>query len=119
MKIVWIFVYVVFALLVLSFLWGYSHSESYCFFNPSIDTQYAAGYSEQAFSEITTGMTVQAVQQKLGVPLSAHANRESGRLEWYYTLDGKCKWGDWAWLVRAVYFTNGRVTELVMTVAYD
>jgi outer membrane protein assembly factor BamE (lipoprotein component of BamABCDE complex) len=116
MKTALIFVGVLF---VLCFLWGYSHSESYCFFNPSIDTQYAAGYSEQAFSQITTGMTMQAVQQKLGAPLYIQTNRENGRLEWYYTLDGKCKWGDWAWLARAVHFADGRVIALVKRVAYD
>src|SRR6185369_13840979 len=106
MKNVWTFGGVFFALFALYFLWGYSHSESYCFFNPGIDTKYAAGYSEQAFSEVTTGMTVETVQHKLGAPLYAQTNREDGRLEWYYTNDGKCKWGDWAWLVRAVYFND-------------
>jgi outer membrane protein assembly factor BamE (lipoprotein component of BamABCDE complex) len=110
---------VLFVLFALYFLWGYSHSESYCFFRPGIDTQYAAGYSEQAFSQISTGMTVQVVQQKLGAPLYVQTNRQNGRLEWYYTRDGKCKWGDWAWLVRVVYFTDGRVSELVRRVAYD
>ena len=99
--------------------WCYAHLEAYCFFYPGIDTQYAAGYSEQAFSQITPGMTVHAVQEKLGAPLHSQTNRESGRLEWYYTLDGKCRWGDWAWLVRAVYFADGRVVELVKRVEYD
>jgi hypothetical protein len=64
-------------------------------------------------------MTIQAVQQKLGAPLYVQTNPGNGRLEWYYTLDAKCKWGDWAWLVRALYFEDGRVIELEKRIAYD
>jgi outer membrane protein assembly factor BamE (lipoprotein component of BamABCDE complex) len=101
--------------------WCYAHTESYCFFYPSIDTQFAAGFSDQAFSQVATGMTMQAVQQKLGLPLAVHSyieNTEQGEL-WSYTLDGKCKWGDWAWLRREIDFRNGKVVEVTKRVSYD
>lgn len=99
------------------FFWCYAHLEAYCFFTPSIDTQYAPGFSEQAFSQISTGMTAEVVQQKLGAPLNIYQHAK-GEL-WSYTLDGKCKWGDWAWLCRAVNIKDGRVDEIISEVSYD
>src|SRR4051794_22113378 len=91
--------------------WCYAHLEAYCFFYPGIDTQYAPGFSESAFSQVTTGMTAQAVRQLLGSPLNVQSWKD-GREVWAYTLDGKCKWGDWAWLGRTVKFRNGAVTVI-------
>jgi outer membrane protein assembly factor BamE (lipoprotein component of BamABCDE complex) len=73
--------------------WGYAHSESYCFFYPAIDTQYAPGFSEQAFAQIKVGMTEAEVRQKLGAPLTIGQNAGSDLSHFYYTLDGKCTWG--------------------------
>lgn len=101
--------------------WCYAHTESYCFFYPSIDTQFAPGFSEQAFSQVATGMTMQAVQQKLGSPLYVQQyveNSNKGEL-WFYTLDAKCKWGDWAWLCRQIDFREGKVVEVIKRVSYD
>jgi hypothetical protein len=98
--------------------WCYSQIEAYCFFYPGIDTQYAPGFSEQAFSQIATGMTVRAVQQRLGTPLDVQITAD-GRQLWAFTLDGKCKWGDWAWLGRQVIIRDGRVIEVVKRVYYD
>lgn len=101
--------------------WCFAHTESYCVFSPGIDTQFAPGFSEQAFSQVQTGMTVQAVQQKLGLPLAVHRyveDRKEGEI-WSYTLDGKCKWGDWAWLRRQIAFREGKVVEVIKRVSYD
>ena len=95
----------------------YARTESYCFFYPSIDTQYAPGFSEQAFSQIATGMTAEAVQLKLGTPL--YIQHHSGGELWCYTLDGKCKWGDWAWLCRHVNLRDGKVDEIINCTNYD
>lgn len=101
--------------------WCYAHTESYCFFHPAIDTQFAPGFSEQAFSQVAIGMTMQVVQQKLGVPLSVQTYAENGEKGeiWAYTLDGKCKWGDWAWLRRQIDFRSGKVVEVINRVSYD
>lgn len=97
--------------------WRYAQTEAYCFFYPSIDTRFAPGYSEQAFSQIKTGMTIQAVQQQLGQPL--HVQQHAKGELWSYTQDGKCTWGDWAWLCRQVDFHEGRVVEVIHRVVHN
>ena len=91
--------------------WIYSHSESYCFLYPSIDTYYAPRYSEHAFGQVTTGMTFQAVEKLLGSPLHGHTNKDAS-VRWCYTGDGKSVWGDWAWFGREVIFRDDCVVEL-------
>jgi hypothetical protein len=98
--------------------WICTHLEVYCSFYPGIDTEYSPGFSEPAFSELVTGMTIQAVQQKLGTPLYIQTTRDR-RQAWSYTLDGKCKWGDWAWLQRQVIFHDGVVIEVIKRVIYN
>jgi outer membrane protein assembly factor BamE (lipoprotein component of BamABCDE complex) len=96
----------------------YSHMEAYCFFYPSIDTQYASGYSEAAFNELTNGMTIEAVQKKLGNPLYVQTTK-NGDLHWSYTMDGKCTWGDWAWFARQLTFRDGKIIEIVKQIIYN
>lgn len=108
------------ALLAFAF-WCWAQMERYCFFYPSIDTRFAPGYSESYFNRITIGMTKLEVEQKLGRPLhigSVFVNGGGDEL-WYYTLDGKCKWGDWAWLKRVIRFSDGRIVEVENRIAYD
>jgi outer membrane protein assembly factor BamE (lipoprotein component of BamABCDE complex) len=100
------------------FLWCYAHMEAYCFFYPAIDTRFAVDYSEQAFSQVSSGMTAEVVQGKLGTPLYSvtHGN---GTVCWGYTDDGKCKWEDWAWMCRQVYLRDGRVEKINNEWRYD
>lgn len=105
--------------------WG---CESYCWWCPTIDTQFASQYSEKAFNTITPGMSQTSVLTLLGEPLFKgsipqgrypHLNEETAQ-SWHYTSDGKCSWSDWAWLGRYVYFdTNGSVTEAIKVIHYD
>jgi outer membrane protein assembly factor BamE (lipoprotein component of BamABCDE complex) len=99
-------------------VWGYAHLEAYCVFYPGIDTRYAPGFSEQAFARLSPGMTTDMVEHTMGKPLFA-ATYRGGSSEWFYTDDGKCGWGDWAWLKRTVRFENGRVVELIHCVQED
>ncbi len=95
----------------------YSRMEAYCFFDPSIDTRYAPGFSEPAFAKIDVGMIKEAVQGQLGQPLRVQTQ---GVVEtWSYSLDGKCSWGDWAWLCRAVVLSNGTVISIEREIRYD
>lgn len=104
------------AVVVLSF--GYLLlPENYCFFYPSIDTRYAANFSEQRFAEVRVGMTQEEVITLLGEPFGGLAANSSTR--WAYTQDGKCTWKDWAWLGREIVFVRGRVTEKIARVYYD
>lgn len=103
--------------------WCWAHTESYCFFYPGIDTRYASGYSESAFSLVSTGMTAQVVTQKLGVPLYTYTNRDD-TICWGYTDDGKCvvggwRWADFAWLGREIIFRDGIVARVDKHVHYD
>lgn len=91
--------------------------EAYCFFNPSIDTHYTAGFSERKFAEVRAGMTREEVIALLGEPFGGSAERASSR--WSYTRDGKCTWKDWAWLGREIVFVNDRVGEKISRVYYD
>jgi outer membrane protein assembly factor BamE (lipoprotein component of BamABCDE complex) len=108
--------------LTLTLLLFHSNLEAYCFFYPAIDTRFATGFSEKAWSQVSTGMTTQVVQKILGEPLLV---RRTGDGEvWSYTMDGKCMWGslklaDYAWLCRQIYVNEGRVREVVQSIRYD
>lgn len=93
--------------------WGF---EGYCYFYPSIGTQFAPGFSEEAFSKVQPGMSCTQVSNLLGAPLINTETR--GVDEWYYSLD-KASGPDFAWLVRIVESTNGVVVRVVKEVAYD
>lgn len=99
-------------------LWAYGRMEAYCFFNPDIDTEYSSGFSEQAFAQTTVGMLPSDVEAKLGKPLEV-SNGPNNREIWWYSRDGKCWWGDFAWKGRALVFSNGVVVEIIHQVFYD
>lgn len=105
-------------LLLLVTLWVYGHLEAYCYFYPSIDTKFAPGFSEKAFSQIAQGMTVTDVQNRLGKPLLIFTN-SAGLEEWLFTDDGKCWWGDFAWLRRSVVVSNETVVSVDRSIRYD
>ena len=102
---------------LLLFFWYYAQLEAYCFFYPSIDTIYAAGFSEKEFALIKHGMSQSDVEARLGIPLGVQISNQ-GDL-WSYTRDGKCRWGDWAWLCRQIRFKDGKVTEVIKAVVYN
>ena len=99
-------------------LWGMAHAELYCPFYPSIDTVYAPSYTEEGFNRITAGMTEREVVAILGEPLE-NQKENSETLRSFYTLDGKCWWGDFAWLGQAVFFSNGKVIRTEKIIYYD
>lgn len=99
-------------------LWAYGHMEAYCFFNPDIDTEYARGFSEQAFAQTTVGTSPSEVEAKLGKPLEV-SKSPNGKETWWYSRDGKCWWGDFAWKGRALVISNGVVVEIIQQVFYD
>ena len=100
--------------------------ESYCWWNPWIDTYCAPGFTEKAFNSITNGMTKAQIIILLGepfgkIPADGYPYYKKDTVEsWYYTGDGKCDWSDWAWLGRYVcYDENGNVTETSKVVHND
>ena len=107
-------VVVIFALGV----WCFAHSEMYCPVYPGIDTYYASGFSEANFKRVSLGLTANEVEGLLGKPLSI-LRRENGTEEWLFTADGKCKWGDFAWLCRSLVISNGLVISMERSIHYD
>ena len=104
---------VLFVLLLLS---GYS--EGYCFFWPKIDTVYADGYSEEAFSKLTVGMSRSEAESIMCPPLGVGTNK-SGLVRISYTKDGAAPFGDFAWFGRGLEISNGVVTRVVKTMYMD
>ena len=96
-------------------LLAFSAIESYFPFDPDIDTRFAPGYSEEAFTSLQVGMSKEEVLQRLGPPLSGQASRT-----WYYSTDGACPWWDFAWLARNVEFDEeGRIAALITGIRRD
>lgn len=94
------------------------HSESYCFFCPSIDTMFAKGFTEESFDRIENGQTAAAVTEMLGQPIAMVTNRD-GTIRLLYTEDGKCRFGDFAWLGRSVLISNGVVAATESQTYFD
>lgn len=99
-------------------LFAFVPCENYNYICPSIDTKYASRFSESAFSLVATGMQSSAVTQMLGLPLHVVQHRD-GTETWRYTSDGKCSWGDFAWLARDITFRDGGVIFVERRVYYD
>jgi hypothetical protein len=70
------------------------------------------------FNKVAPGMSAADLERKLGKPLLVVTN-ESSMQEWLYSDDGKCWWGDFAWLRRAVVLSNGMVVSVDASVRYD
>lgn len=96
----------------------YTHMGAYCFFRPDIDTFYAGGYSEDKFDRVGEGAPTGEVRRLLGEPL-AESRELDGATVWWYTAHGKCTWGNFAWLGRAVRIRAGVVVDKIKRVQYD
>ncbi len=115
-------------LLLIAFVATFGGMENYCWWNPWIDTKCTPQYSESNFDHITPGMTEAEVVGLLGQPFSKGAipkatysyMKPTTSRAWLYTGDGKCTWGDWAWMGRWVDFDDdGRVTETLKIIHHD
>jgi hypothetical protein len=96
--------------------------------NPWIDTQTSSEYSEEKFNQIKIGMTKAEVIDILDKPWSVDwkkggtkwNTKDSLDKVWNFTGDGKFDKGDFAWIGRALYFTDsGEVVEIYRNVHYD
>jgi hypothetical protein len=103
---------------VLLVLLAFVPHENYNYIYPSIDTTFAPGFSEGAFSQITNGMPASVVIQMLGKPLFQGPAKDGTEL-WSYSTDGKCSWGDFAWLGRWIWFRDGQVVFVERRVYYN
>lgn len=110
----WLFCF----LLLVVGIWGYCHMEVYCFFCPSIDTTFSKAFSEESFSQVRPGMPKADVLKMLGEPLSIVEHPDQDET-WWYSQDGRCRFGDFAWLGRSVRFTNSVVMRAESKVYED
>jgi outer membrane protein assembly factor BamE (lipoprotein component of BamABCDE complex) len=99
--------------------------EQYFIFYPTIDTRFAPTYKESNFKHIKVGMRIDDVIKLIGEPLEIdtldyqYPNKESIYIT-NYTQDGKCTWGDFAWLDICVYYDkNWNVSEFGQAYRYD
>ena len=104
--------------LLLFLLWGFSHSEAYFNPYPTIDTRFSKAFTEAKFERITPGMSEDELTQLMGKPLTKE-DREGGLSIWSYSSDGKCLWGDFAWMGRSVTCKDGKVVRMEKAVFYD
>ncbi len=104
---------------------------------PHIDTVFPENFEKDKFSEIAEGMSVLEVESIIGKPLKYTIYKDSTidvywnnkQEEWsdfntevsaYYSLDGKWKYGDFAWegfILR--YDSMGVVTDITNRWFYD
>lgn len=111
--------------LLLIFIFIIPH-EQYFIFKPSIDTKFAAGFTEENFNSIRIGMYKNEVIKILGKPLKfdtvgvPHYLHPSTEYYMSYTSDGACKWGDFAWLNYKICLNETlSVTKKVRGICYD
>jgi hypothetical protein len=106
------------ACLLIWTIYLYTHMGAYCFFRPDIDTIFACGYSDEKFDRLGEGASAAEVRRLLGEPL-AESHDLDGATVWWYTAHGKCTWGNFAWLGRAVRIRAGVVVDKIKRVQYD
>lgn len=119
------FTAVIFLISIVIFILGlvlafkYLRPGSYFAPNPTIDTEFAAGYQEDAFDSIQIGMDMSEVEAILGEPLTIDLTVTGGE-RWNYTSDNATSFWDFAWLTREVYFNaQGKVEMTKKEVRYD
>ena len=100
------------------------HTESYCWFWPSIDTRYTKGFSQPKFDSIAIGMTTDELRKRLGEPRFGIELQNDGCEEWWYSDDGNCivadiKWADFAWIGFYITVSNSVVIKKTRQVFYD
>lgn len=107
--------------LCLSFFLGWMaiQGEGYNPINPLIDTVFTEKFSEEKFNSIQVGNSSEYVTSLIGEPLSRRETKKNIDI-WYYSLDSKCEWGDFAWISYCVQFDkNCNVIKTYHYIAYD
>jgi hypothetical protein len=86
---------------------------------PDVDTYFSEKYDETFFRNIAIGDNIDDVIENIGKPLDI-VKRKDGQSVYLFSMDGKCKWKDFAWLNRRLYVdVNGTITAINISVVYD
>ena len=108
-----------FVFLVVFAAYNFIGFERYCWWNPTIDTQFTPKYSDDLFLMIKPQMSEEDVVKLIGEPFKKYKTKDNVFL-WYYSKDGKCEWCDWAWLNKVVHFdAHQRVIKTASWIVYD
>ena len=95
---------------IIEFYWGY---ENLCIYNPLIDTKYEKSFNPYNIPKINVGMERAEIISLIGVPISEINNTM------YYTWDGKCSFGDFAWYEFYIELEGGKASEIKSHWMYD
>jgi hypothetical protein len=114
-------------------LWVAEGGESYCPWNPYIDTRFPESFNIKNLDKIKVGMEKPEVIGLIGEPLY----KRNGAIEWYsingqrfyrnrddievyiYSSDGASNFGDWAWLSIRIWFKDDTVNEIFIRWQHD
>ena len=106
------------AFIMIITVWAIGKLELYFYPWPEIDTKFGDGYSEENFNQIKIGMLKSQVISKLGAPIEI-VTAADGKISLWYSQDGNCSWGDFAWLGRTVIVQDDKVIDITKQVFYD
>jgi hypothetical protein len=89
-----------------------------------IDTRFAPGYTDQRFDLVSVGMSESNVVAILGQPMYRQERSRwpfpgDADFLWWYSQDGACSWGDYAWRAPIIGMKNGTVVTNYMVWCYD
>ncbi len=81
--------------------------------NKYIDTEFAEGFTQQKFNGIIRGESVYDFINRIGEPLVIDTFKiNQGKtlvIRYSYSMDGNCRWGDFAWKSYEVIFDSNMV----------
>ena len=98
--------------------WTIMGMETYCPWNPYIDTQFPELFNIDNLDKVKNGMEKPTVIELIGEPLRK-SNLKDNRETYYYSRDGASKTGDWAWLQIKIEFQDSIVTDIHIEWVYD
>ena len=89
---------------------GYLQEDAIAALAHEEDTEYAAGYSPDAFKKVAIGMSEAEVKALLGPPLETYAPGPATRGEYGWRYARSARGGSYR--IRALLFRSGRVSEI-------
>jgi len=96
-----------------------SFGEQYFRFDPWIDTERSKNYDEKKFNTLKIGDSKEKLIELIGLPLSISQDDNTPTQAWYYTGDGKCEWGDFAWFERTVIIDSTNRIVRIQKILYN
>lgn len=80
--------------------------ESKFLLSPHIDTRFGKDFKIQHFEMVTVGYDTSETIRILGEPFSKTYDKKTKTYNYWYSLDGKCSWWDFAWESFSIYYDS-------------